>query len=413
MEKLKSITPFVQLDSGTVIERKGSFTTEPAWVVCKMELPVQNIMGKELRHLGIYLHAFYNGGIERVMLSLIRQLLARGVRIDLVVNQLGYSPMWEELPREVNVVDLGVRRFSERLPRLVGYLRKEHPECILSAQHFSNELAIASKLYSRLPVRIVASEHTHLSREFQSMPRFSPRRIGVTLAGRCLYRFADGVVGVSEGVSRDAEKLFGLRKGRSTTIYNPVDMERVRLLGEEAIDHPWFIQDEKPVIVAMGRLEEQKDFATLLRAFAQVRAQRDVRLAVLGEGSQRQALTEQIKANGMEDHVWMPGFIANPYPYLKRAAAFALSSAWEGFAIVLVEAMALGVPVISTRCPSGPDEILQGGKYGALVPVGDDTALALGLLKILDGGAAKPPSEALAPYTAEHVAQQYIEILGS
>lgn len=378
-----------------------------------MELPVRNIMGKELRHLGIYLHAFYNGGIERVMLSLIRQMLSRGVTIDLVVNQRGYSPMWEELPRGVNVVDLGVQRFWERLPKLAGYLRKERPECILSAQHYSNELAIAAKLYSHVPVRIVASEHTHLSREFQSMPRFSPRRIGVTLAGRCLYRFADGVVGVSEGVSRDAEKLFGMRTGQSKTIYNPVDMERVRVLGEEPIDHPWFRENEKPVIVAMGRLEEQKDFPTLLRAFARVCAQRDVRLAILGEGSQRQALTEQIKADGIENHVWMPGFIANPYPYLKRAALFALSSAWEGFAIVLVEAMALGVPVISTRCPSGPEEILKSGRYGTLVPVGDDAELALGLLKILDGGSARPPDEALAPYTAEHVAQQYLEILGS
>jgi glycosyltransferase involved in cell wall biosynthesis len=394
-------------------ENKSSFIAEPKQVLCKMELPVREIMGKQLRHLGIYLNAFYNGGIERVMLSLIRQLLARGIRIDLVVNQRGYSPMWEELPNEVHVVDLGVRRFSERLPKLTSYLRKERPECILSAQHFSNELAIASKLYSRVPVRIVTSEHTHLSREFQSMPRFSPRRIGVTLAGRCLYHFADGVVGVSEGVSRDAEKLFGMRTGRSKTIYNPVDMERVRLLGKETIDHPWFAPNEKPVIVAMGRLEEQKDFATLLRAFARVRARRDVRLAILGEGSQRQALTEQIKAAGIENHVWMPGFIANPYPYLKQAAVFALSSAWEGFAIVLVEAMALGVPVISTRCPSGPEEILRGGKYGTLVPVGDDAALATGLLKILDGGAAKPDGEALAPYTAERVAQQYLEILGS
>ena len=378
-----------------------------------MELPVRNTMGKNLRHLCIYLNAFYNGGIERVMLSLIRQLLADGVRIDLVVNKHGYSPMWEELPREVRVVDLGVRRFAERLPRLSGYLRRERPECILSAQHFSNELAVAAKLFSRTRIRVVVSEHTHLSREFQSMPRFAPRRIGVTLAGRCLYRFADGVVGVSKGVSRDAERLFGLRAGSSTTIYNPVDMERVRLLGQEPVDHPWFLQGAKPVIVAVGRLEEQKDFATLLRAFAQVRAQRDVRLAILGEGSQRVALMEQMQAAGIEEHVWMPGFIANPYPYLKRASSFALSSAWEGFAIVLVEAMALGVPVISTRCPSGPEEILQGGKCGALVEVGDDKALALGLLKILDGDFIQPSEAALAPYTAEHVARQYLEVLGS
>ena len=185
------------------------------------------------------------------------------------------------------------------------------------------------------------------------------------------------------------------------------------MLGQEPVDHPWFLQGAKPVIVAVGRLEEQKDFATLLRAFAQVRAQRDVRLAILGEGSQRAALLEQMQAAGIEEHVWMPGFIANPYPYLKRASSFALSSAWEGFAIVLVEAMALGVPVISTRCPSGPEEILQGGERGALVAVGDDKALALGLLKILDGDFIQPSEAALAPYTAEHVARQYLEVLGS
>src|SRR5262249_43075680 len=143
--------------------------------------------------------------------------------------------------------------------------------------------------------------------------------------------------------------------------------------------HPWFRPSAPPVVLGAGRLHAQKDFPTLLRAFAQVRAKREARLMILGEAKCAEYRTELMALAaqlGIADDVMLPGFVANPFAYMARAAVFVLSSAWEGLPTVLIEALASGCPVVSTACPSGPREILENGKYGPLVPVGDDTALA-------------------------------------
>ena len=152
----------------------------------------------------------------------------------------------------------------------------------------------------------------------------------------------------------------------------------------EPFDHPWFAPGAPPVILGAGRLTEQKDFPTLIRAFALVRKKHPARLMILGEGEERSKLETLVQELGLEKEVSLPGFVDNPYKYMKRAAVFVLSSRWEGFPNVLVEAMALGTPVVSTDCPNGPAEILENGKWGELVPVGETQSLASAVLRTLD-----------------------------
>lgn len=166
-------------------------------------------------------------------------------------------------------------------------------------------------------------------------------------------------------------------------IYNPIVDEDLFKKANEPISHPFFVDGNFPVVLAVGRLCVQKDFPTLLLAFALVRKELRCRLLILGDGEKRQELLDLAQKLGITEDLDMPGFVKNPYKYIKRASVFVLSSRWEGLPTVLAEAMACGCPVVSTDCPSGPAEILEGGKYGLLVPPGDPGKLAEAILKIL------------------------------
>lgn len=364
-----------------------------------------------LKHACIYLNTLYNGGIERVMLNLAKTMVVRGIRVDLVVNFVGYSPMWKEVPDSVRLVNLDAKGFTSRISKLVKYLKAESPQVILSATHISNEVAALAGFVSNTGVRVVVSEHTSLSTELNDLPVINRRRMCIPILGKIAYRFAHSVVGVSEGVRKDAEKLFSLPLGKSRTIYNPIEPERILAQAAEPLDHPWFQAGAKPVVLGIGRLEKQKDFLNLLEAFSQVRKKVDAQLVVLGEGSQRQVLEARIRELGIAGEVWLAGFVANPFPFFQRASVFALSSAWEGLPTALIEALILGVPIVSTNCPSGPFEILEGGKYGTLVPVGDSAALARGIEDALSGHTPTVPNDAFLRYSLDAVLDQYIEAM--
>ena len=181
---------------------------------------------------------------------------------------------------------------------------------------------------------------------------------------------------------------------------------------EEALDHPWFLPGEPPVILGVGRLTQAKDFPTLIRAFALVRKKHPARLMILGEGEERSKLETLVQELGLEKEVSLPGFVDNPYKYMKRAAVFVLSSKWEGFGNVLVEAMALGTPVVSTNCPSGPAEILENGRWGRLVPVGDVYALAEAIIETLDEEHHPDVANRAKDFAVELAVEKYINVLG-
>jgi glycosyltransferase involved in cell wall biosynthesis len=193
-------------------------------------------------------------------------------------------------------------------------------------------------------------------------------------------------------------------------IYNPVITPELFAKAEEPLDHPWFRPGEPPVVLGVGRLTQAKDFPTLIRAFALVRKERPARLMILGEGEERPKLEALVRELGLEEDVALPGFVGNPYKYIARAGVFVLSSAWEGLPTTLVEALALGTPVVSTNCKSGPEEILEEGRWGRLVPVGNIEELAkaigesLSMPRLLNGGA-------LDRFRVDIVVDRYLEVM--
>ena len=229
---------------------------------------------------------------------------------------------------------------------------------------------------------------------------------------RLFYRGADRIVAVSKGVKDDLVKITGLDPDDIDVIANPVISSRIHELSKAPIMHPWLSDGKLPIVVGAGRLTRQKDFPTLIKAFAKVIAIRPMRLIILGEGDDRPKLTALARNLGIEAHVSLPGFEANPYAFINRASLFVLSSIWEGSPNVLTEALALGIPAVATDCQSGPREVLQNGRYGPLVPIGDPDALAKAMLKVL----ADPPDAeflktAVREFTVAFSSRRYLDLL--
>jgi glycosyltransferase involved in cell wall biosynthesis len=184
------------------------------------------------------------------------------------------------------------------------------------------------------------------------------------------------------------------------------------VLAEAPMKDPWLAGGEPPVILGVGRLATQKDFSTLLHAFARVRSQRPARLLILGEGDKRFELEALAQNLGLARDVRLPGYADNPFAYMRRCSVFVLSSAYEGLPTVLIEAMACGAPVVSTDCPSGPAEILEGGRYGCLVPIGDPDAMASAILTILqDAPDTTRTRQRAEMFSIEASVDQYLNLL--
>lgn len=375
-----------------------------------------------MAHLALFVSSLPRGAIQRMMLNLAEAFVARGHRVDLLAGRLA-GPRPAGLPEAVRVIGLDTAamrlplvRGSKRwwVPRaadgLADYLRRERPDALLSGGEYPNLTALRARERAGVATRVVTSDHVHVSRGAAGGPL--RRKWRLRRAVRRWYPRADGVIGVSEGVADDIAAFAGLPRGRVTAIHNPVVTPELIERSRAPLDHPWFRAGEPPVFVCAAALRAQKDLPTLLRAFARLRAERPARLLVVGEGNRRPEL-EGLAANlDIAADVALPGYVANPLPYMREAAAFVLSSAYEGLANVLVEAMLCGCPVISTDCPSGPREVLDGGRYGTLVPVGDEAALARAMLAAL--GAPRRSDELRARAQAFHVdraADRYLGVL--
>lgn len=342
------------------------------------------------------------------MLNLARGLLERGIQVDLVTVQ-AQGPLLPYVPSGARLIDLAAKRTLLAIRPLVRYLKAEHPQALLSAQTHNNVLAILARRWSGTPVRLVVSEHNNI---LQIARQGSLRQRLLPLAARLFYPEADAVVAVSKGAAKALHQATMLPEKAILVIYNPCVTPELYHLAQQPLHHPWFKADEPPVLLAVGRLAPQKDYPTLLRAFARVQSRRPVRLLILGEGEQRESLERLAGQLGISEHVSMPGFDPNPYRFMARCRVFILSSAWEGFAVVLAEALACGAQVVATDCLSGPAEILDNGKYGRLVPVGDDVAMA----KAIEDALEHPlPVDMLtkraACFSAEVITDRYIQVL--
>jgi glycosyltransferase involved in cell wall biosynthesis len=313
-----------------------------------------------------------SGGADRQVVELARSFAGLGHWVDLVAGEVN-TPF--EIPAGARLVVLGGRSLPRLTTGLARHLRREQPDLLIASKERGNTVAPLARVLARAPTRVVLRLATHLTLAAANRARFIYRLI--PSAARLTYRLADDLVAISAGVARDAERVLGLPEGRVRVIHNPVDVARVRAEATRAVDHPWLQPDsDAPVVIAAGRLSAQKDFSTLLRAFARLRETTDARLLILGEGKDRIQLEAEVKALGLAGSVQLPGYTTDLAAHMARGRLFVLSSRWEGFGNVITEALAVGASVVATDCESGPREILAGGRYGMLVPVGDDAALA-------------------------------------
>ncbi len=359
--------------------------------------------------VAFFIGSFGGGGIERITARLAHSFVKLGVDIDLILNREETTHLWR-MPTETRIINLKAPNLYMSLPGLVRYIKQERPNALLAADHYLNEIALLSKRIAGVPLQLVVAEHNQLSKTARNATKLKGKL--APLFARFLYPWADGIVAVSEGVAQDLARTASLPLESIQTIYNPVINDEMLTSAKEPLEHPWFNLSDIPVILGVGKLEAQKDFPNLIRAFAKVRQVRPARLVILGWGPDRPELEALIQELGLQEDVDLPGYTQNPYSYMARSAVFALSSAWEGLPTVLIEAMALGTPVVSTDCESGPSEILAEGKYGYLTPVEDSEALANSILQVLAGNPKPVDSYWLDQFGLETATSKYINILG-
>lgn len=360
------------------------------------------------KRIAIFLSSVQGGGAQRAMLKLARGITERGFDVDLVLAE-AKGVLLSEVPRAVRVIDLESPRVLWSIPALAQYLRREPPQAMLSVLNYVNIVALWSRQLARVTTRLVISERNTLSQETRNA-RSRRGKLMPRLA-KLFYPWADGIAAVSDGVGKDLSQVTGIPYEKIQVIYNPIITPEFERKSQVPLDHPWFEAGQPPVVLAVGRLGPQKDFPTLIRAFARLRRNRATRLLILGEGRDRADLEELIRQLKLERDVFLPGFIENPYPYMSHCSLFVLSSRWEGLPGVLIEALYCRATIVSTDCPSGPREILRGGQYGQLVPVGDASALADAMELSLSSRTPPPPAESWQPFELETVVNQYLRAL--
>ena len=368
------------------------------------------IPGPQHPDLAVFVASLFHGGVGKMRVHLINEIARCGYRVDLLIADRG-SPYMDLVSPAVRLVQLRTSNAVTGIPGLGTYLLRRRPRVLLSQRVRVNVLALRTRTLTRAATRMFVTVNTNMTRELEALkPGKRERHLALL---RRYYPRNDGIIAVSHGVADDFALLIGWPRGRIAVAPNPVVTPALAQQAAAPVDHPWLMPGAPPLVIGMGRLEPQKDFPTLLRAFARLRATHSCRLMILGEGKLRPELEALATELGIRDEVAFPGFMANPYAYLARAALFVLSSRWEGSPNSLTEALALGTPLVSTDCPNGPREILENGKHGALVPVGDAQALADAMKHTLDQPPHRDALKAAAQrYTVERSATAYIDALG-
>lgn len=329
--------------------------------------------------IAIFMPSLHGGGAERAMVTFAREISGRGLRVDLVVAN-GIGALKPIIPEAVRLVDLKAPRMLSAVPGLVRYLRREKPQAIFSTITHANITAALASRIARAEARVVLRQsNAPLAEPHDSFGRWVAHRLIPRV-----YGLSDAIIAVSQGVADQLARMDKALERKVTVVPTPVISPEMIRQGHEDAGHAWLAPGEPPVVLAAGRLMRHKGFESLFEAFALLRRIRPARLIVIGEGAYRSELERKLRALGLERQVDLPGFKRNPFAFMSRARCFVLSSEYEGLPNVLIQAMSFGTPVVSTDCPTGPAEILDHGRLGKLVPVGDVHAMAEAICESLD-----------------------------
>lgn len=333
-----------------------------------------------MQRVVIFLPSLAGGGAERVMLHLGDGLAKNGFSVDLVVSQLSGEYV-SQIPKTLNVINFNKNRLSYSFFKLANYLRKNKKSIVLTTLQYSNIFCLLVKKAFFLKNRIIIRESNAISKKFNGGRIKS--KIFLFLI-RWLYPSSDKIIAVSQGIKSELHQFFDIANESITVIPNPVKLPINMNTLVSSCSHQWLQQGQPPVILGVGRLVKQKDFSTLIKAFAVVVRYVESRLIILGEGVEKPYLRKLANDLGLQNNVDFPGFDLDPFSYMKGAKVFVLSSLWEGFPNALIQALACGCPVVSTNCSYGPSEILAGGKYGKLVDTGDYKDMAKKIIDTLE-----------------------------
>lgn len=329
-------------------------------------------MRKGRMKIGLLLDNLNGGGAERMMLNLAVGFSKKYDVVIYLVNKRGIY--LKQVPKNISVVDLKAKHGVKSVIYKIRNVYKQHNlDVLISTQDYVNAVAVMASLGLKKKPKIILREASTPSQ--RNVVKW--RRIIYSW----LYKKADHLAAVSNGVKKDMIQFYSVNDSSVSVVYNPVVSDDLLEKAQEDVSHPWFINSNNtPLIVGMGRFHPLKRFEDLIDAFALVEKKQEAKLVIFGDYSKNldyyKALKNRVTEHNLEDDVYFPGFVENPYKYLSKASVVVLTSEYEGLPGVLIQALACGCPVVSTDCPSGPNEILENGKYGELIEVGDIVGLS-------------------------------------
>jgi glycosyltransferase involved in cell wall biosynthesis len=346
------------------------------------------------------------GGAERVAIALIRGFVERGHDVDLVVMR-AEGELLPLVPQSVRIFDLKAARGRNVVRPLIHYLRNRRPAAIQASLWPLTVGAIIAAKLSRTGVKVAVSDHSTLSPQYGGS---AMTMAALRASTRFFYPLADARIVVSGGSADDLARISGIPRNRFEVVYNPIPTPRHSIESNAEIERLW--SENEPRIIAVGTLKHQKNHDLLIRAFAKLLEKRPARLMILGEGVLRGELEALATTLGVADRLLMPGFAVDPWPYYASANLFVLSSHYEGFGNVIVEAMHAGLPIVSTDCASGPAEILDFGRFGTLVPCGDPDHLAAAMAAALDNEIDRDAQKARAAvFSPDTAVDRYLQLM--
>ena len=353
-----------------------------------------------------FLPSLGGGGAEKIIVRLANHFANSGLTVDLcAATATGVNLDW--VSSDIKIIDFKHPRVIRSLIPLIKYLRKNKPAVVYTTMMHANIIvAIACRL-SGIKTRLVLREAVSV-RKMETSSK--PAQLLFNTLVRLTYPIADQIISVSDGVQEDLLAYIGKHDPDSfQIIYNPTDPE-IHEKSQQPLPALPAQFTTKKFAVAVGRLSGQKDFETLIKAIGQVQKHHDLGLIILGEGGKRKHLEQLAQSLGVTQ-LHMPGYVDNIYPYIKAASVFVLSSRYEGMPNALIEALALGSSIVATRCPSGPEEVLEHGRLGELVDVGDDKAMAEAIIKqITQSSDVANDTRGLARFSLDQIARQYASI---
>lgn len=338
------------------------------------------------------------GGAERTIVNIANGLNRTKYSVHLLIFDRPASGKYKDeyshlLYQDIVVHNLGIKICKKNYPRMLLEIGKKiteiNPDIVMSTMLRPNIMLTAALILSKYKGKVVLRESTNRT---ATHVKWVERKII-----KYIYSsFADKTIALSQGVKDDLSNNFGVSEKRIQVIYNPADLESIQKLSQEHVN-----VNEGNIIIAVGRLTAQKDYPTLIKALCLLKNQEEFHMYILGKGELERDIKNEIHNEGLDQYVSMIGFQSNPYKYIRCSDIFVLSSAWEGFGHVVVEAMACGAAVISTDCPYGPNEIITDHVNGILVPVGDYKKIADAIIKILHDSKLKSEMKANAKVRAQ------------